>query len=268
MSIANTKRINIEAVLRVLILVLFALFFYEIIASGKVLLYVHPRIVPYIKLCMGAMILISIFMVGDIFKSVRGKVNTAPYILFIIPLIMAFALPAKPLESNSVPGKDLAITQEAQNLTQGNDNTGGPISNNFNTTSPAGDNNTNNIQMQGGTIVINDNNYAYLVEDISYNMDSYLGQKVQLVGFVIKDKDFNGNMFVTARFCMSCCTADLQPLGLICQYDKGSELKKDTWIKITGQMKKLNFKGQKIAVVDVENVVKVDKPKNEYVYPY
>lgn len=119
MHAIGSRRINIEAILRLVILLGFAIFFFSIIQSGKVELYVHPRIVPYIKFGIIAMISISLFTIRDIFKPKR-KVNVVPYLFFIIPLFLAFSLPAKSIDSTSMSFGDMKIVQQAKGTTSDN----------------------------------------------------------------------------------------------------------------------------------------------------
>jgi putative membrane protein len=76
------------------------------------------------------------------------------------------------------------------------------------------------------------------------------------------------NEFVPARFMMSCCTADLQPVGFLCRYEKASNLKNDTWIEVTGTIKITDYYGEKTPIIIVDKVEDATIPINEYVYPY
>lgn len=271
MQLVGSKKINIEAVLKLIILIGFALFFYYIIQTGKVLLYVNPRIVPYVKFGIVAMILLSLFIVPDIFKPKR-KPNIIPYVFFIIPLFMSFIFPAKSLDATSMAFGNINSTQQIINTTQSNvlnsnattdSNTG--ITANTDSTSDKVD---WGLQVQGDTIVMNDSNFVKWIQEISDNMGKYEGKKIELTGFVFKDKSFKANEFVPARFMMACCTADLQPVGFLSRYDRAAELKQDTWIKMTGKIEIVNYKGEKTPIIVAENIQKTAKPKSDYVYPY
>ncbi|WP_343216272.1 hypothetical protein [Clostridium frigoris] len=76
------------------------------------------------------------------------------------------------------------------------------------------------------------------------------------------------NEFVPARLMMTCCAADLAPVGLLANYDKAKDLKQDTWIKVTGKIKDLNYNGEKTPIIIVESIKNTEKPKIEYVYPF
>lgn len=269
MQLIRFKKINVEAVLQLIILIGFAFFFSYIIFTGKVLLYVTPRIVPYVKFAIVAMILFSLFIVGDIFKPKR-KANILPYLFFIIPLAMAFILPAKSMDSTSMSFSDINSTQQFLDTAKSNGSNNN-TSNNATTTVNAAskpDKEDFGLSMQGDTIVISSDNFVKWIQEIYDNMSVYEGKKIQLTGFVFKDKAYNKNEFVTARFMMSCCSADLQPVGLLCRYDKAAELNQDAWINLKGKIQIIDYKGEKIPIITPESIQKTEKPQNDYVYPY
>lgn len=67
---------------------------------------------------------------------------------------------------------------------------------------------------------------------------------------------------------MSCCTADLQPIGFLCRYNKAPELKPDTWLKVSGTIKTVDYNGEKTPIIIADKVEDAVKPINEYVYPF
>ena len=276
MQLVKSRKINIETVLQLIILIGFACFFYYIILTGKVLLYVTPRIVPYIKFGIVAMFLLSLFIVRDIFKPKR-KVNVTPYLFFIVPLFMAFILPAKSLDSTSMSFGDIKSTQKVVSTTNSNGSNNNiadqskTTGNNTTTTANTASNPNKEdfgLVLQGDTVVINSDNFVKWLQEICNNMGNYEGKKIQLTGFVFKDKTFKKNEFVPARLMMSCCSADLQPVGILCRYDKAAGLKQDTWITLTGKIEIVDYNGEKTPIIIAENIQKTEKPEKDYVYPY
>lgn len=286
-------KINIETLLKILILLCFAFFFYSIVQTGKVKLYVHPRIVPYVKFSIIVMLLIALCMLGDLFKSVRGKGNIAAYGVFIIPLIIAFVSPAQAL--NSASGKEVNLLQQTAKLQQkqkssnfdSSNNNSGNSNANSNASTAAGNNNIDvsaviqstpsptdlpnkQLTIQDNKTMVKQDNFVATLDQINQNPDRFVGKDIELEGFVFRDKGFQQNRFVTARFMISCCTADAQVVGLLCQYENISQYKTDTWVKISGKIKKIEFNGEQIPAVKVENIKTIDSPSNAqdgYVYP-
>lgn len=112
------SHVNIEAFVKLFVLLGFALFFFIIIQSGTAHLYVHPRIVPYMKFAIAAMGLISLFVARTVFRPQRKKANLAPYLFFILPLLAAFLLPAKAMDTASISGSNFRAAPIASNSAQ------------------------------------------------------------------------------------------------------------------------------------------------------
>ena len=99
-------------------------------------------------------------------------------------------------------------------------------------------------------------------------MGTYQGKRREVIGFVFRDNAVKDNEFAPARLLMVCCTADRQTVGMLCRYDKAKSLKQDSWVKVTGTIRIIDFKGQKIPTIEADNVVETARPKNDYVYPF
>ena len=296
-------RLNIDVVLKLIILLGFSLFFYITIINGTIQLFVHPRIVPFLKCGIVIMLIMSLFLLKDIFKRQRKKVNLYQYLFFIIPLIMAFTLPANEVNSGSVAfGSNTDAVASSNNTVQGKkpntdnydnlsgaDSLSGEASSNDNTdeNSLAYDTYTkensqdsdtlllesieednNSLKLQDDTIVIDDSNFVKWIDTIYNDPSKYEGKKITVTGFVFRDKQFKDNEFVPARMVMTCCAADMTVIGLLARYSKTQELRENSWFKFTGTLENDEFNGKNIPIINIETAERTAKPKNEYVYPY
>lgn len=120
-------------------------------------------------------------------------------------------------------------------------------------------------------ITVSNDDFSIWLSEIYVNMEKYKGYKVVMTGFVFKDPEiFKEDEFVTARLMMSCCVADLLPAGLICKYDKASELKKDSWVTVEGTlfMGQYEYDGQKYDDPQI-HVTKITSAEavEGYIYP-
>ena len=225
MQIVGFRRVNMEAILRVFILSGFALFFYSIIHSGKVQLYVHPRIVPYMEFGILAMVSISLFTLKEVFKPKRNF-NITPYLFFIITLFLAFSLPAKPIDSSSMSFGDMKIARQAKGTTanagsidmadnSSPDDGTSSTDNNLNSDNPASfEVNSSNydalaslarepsaraMKLQNGMVVMGDDNFVKWLQELDNNKEKYQGKKIQVIGFVFKNNHLKKNEFIPAR---------------------------------------------------------------------
>lgn len=274
-------RFNINIALKILLLLGFATFFLYTIFTGSVSLYVHPRIIPYMIFASIVMTIIAFLQLSNLFKSSKKKINSWPLLFFIIPLIIAFALPAKSFNSSTgtVGNVQLSGGENKTNNTVEPSQESGPTDNltgNNSGNSVSGSENTttnetskNGLQLQNGVLVMSDNNFYECMNEIYSNMDKYDGVQIEVVGFVFNDNEgFSDNEFVPARMMMTCCAADMVPVGFLCHYDKASGLKADAWVKVTGTIGKTQFDGETVPYIKAESVEKTEKPDVEYVYPY
>ncbi|MGG7099045.1 TIGR03943 family putative permease subunit [Clostridium sardiniense] len=112
-------------------------------------------------------------------------------------------------------------------------------------------------------MVLNSDNYSRLFQQLMQNPSSYKGEKIQTEGFIYKQKNFKNDEFVIAREVMTCCIADIQIAGPMCQYDKTVDLKENDWFRIEGT---IDIKDN-MPIIKVEKLTSVIKPKSEYIYP-
>ncbi len=87
------------------------------------------------------------------------------------------------------------------------------------------------------TITVSNEDFGLWISELYVNMEKYEGYTVSITGFVFKDsKELGENAFVPMRLMMSCCVADLMPVGLLCKYDKASQLENDSWVTVEGTL--------------------------------
>lgn len=289
MRYVNRTGINIEAVLKIAAMLGFSLFFYMVIETGNVRYYVHPRIIPYMKFGILGFTAISFFMAGEVFKVTRRNIRVGRYLIFIIPLILAFALPPKTVDSDSMSisriagsGKtgvtipDSGIQRESQpdiqpdmndNIDTGTDDSITNDDASAEVEEWSMENFGNLLKMQEDTIIMDDDSFAAWTAELFGSPEKYEGKKIQIVGFVFRNELFKQNEFVPARFMISCCAADMEPIGILCNYEKALQLKKESWVKVSGKIHQGAFQGEKMPVIAVEAIEPANKPENEFVYP-
>ncbi|MNP30527.1 hypothetical protein D3C76_1236030 [compost metagenome] len=128
---------------------------------------------------------------------------------------------------------------------------------------------TNNLDIQSAEeyIEITDVNYLDVMGNITNDLDSYVGKKIKIKGFVFKKEDMDKNNFVISRLYMSCCTADTQIVGYLCEYDQTeNSVKIDDWLEIDATIDKGNYGGELFPLLKITSLEKIDKLAEEYVY--
>src|SRR5471030_1070352 len=96
------KKLNIENIIKILILLGFSVFYFRIIVNNEIIKYVHPRIVPFVALGMIAMVIIALFLIKDSFHNKKKKFKLRNYIIFIIPLSMILFMQSASADSTTI----------------------------------------------------------------------------------------------------------------------------------------------------------------------
>ena len=96
----------------------------------------------------------------------------------------------------------------------------------------------------------------------------YADKTAQIIGFVTPDAGDPENVFYVARFVVTCCAVDAQPIG-VPVYLPNWQMKYDVddWVQVTGRFD-LNVSAaasDALAITPVE-ILPVEQPKDPYVY--
>jgi putative membrane protein len=117
------------------------------------------------------------------------------------------------------------------------------------------------------TITVDNGEFYQWIEEIFTNPDQYAGFSIKMTGFVFKDPEvFLPDEFVPARLVMSCCVADLIPLGMICKYEKNEELLDESWVTVEGVIVITEENGYREPQARITGVSPAEEIKG-YIYP-
>jgi uncharacterized repeat protein (TIGR03943 family) len=97
--------------------------------------------------------------------------------------------------------------------------------------------------------------------------DAYTGQKANVEGFVIHQKDLPNNYLMIARFVITCCAADAYPVALPVKLEGDrTTYKADAWFRVEGQMITETVGGRRQLVIQAQKLTEIPKPRNPYDY--
>ncbi|GAU76673.1 TIGR03943 family protein [Fusibacter sp. 3D3] len=284
MYIKGSKRINIEAVLKIAVLLGFAVLFSKMIASGEIHYYVHPRMVPYVKGGIGAMVVIALFTTKDVFR-MKQHINIAPYLFFLMPLVTGFVLPVKVMDATSFatgiqlsrkapaqvaiqPSKAPAIevaldsNQTFKEVTETPSTPSTPLSldkQSFSKTSQT-------VAALEGQV------FLKTVDKLSLDLDAVVGQEIELAGFIYLEEGFESNQFVVGRYVVTCCAADAEMYGILCVDDSELDHKANSWVRVKGIVEQTTYRRSyddqeiEMAQIRVKEIEIIAPPKEPYIY--
>ena len=115
-------------------------------------------------------------------------------------------------------------------------------------------------------IDLNEANYTNILKASNENIDSYIGVKVRVTGYVYRLIDFNDSQFVVARDMKLLNPSQSVIVGFLCESKKASKFSDGTWVEVVGKIKrgKLN---EELAILEVTSIREVSKPENVFVSP-
>ena len=103
--------------------------------------------------------------------------------------------------------------------------------------------------------------------DVYPEPDAYLGQKVSIQGFAVHPDDLGQNYLTLTRFVITCCAADVYPIGLPIKLPRDRvNFPPDQWFQVDGDMMTESMDGERKLVVRAETVTPIAEPQNPYEY--
>jgi uncharacterized repeat protein (TIGR03943 family) len=98
--------------------------------------------------------------------------------------------------------------------------------------------------------------------------DYFAGKAVDVTGFVTPDASDPANVFYIARFVVTCCAVDAQPVG-VPVYSPGwqDHYAVDSWVRATGSFaSNPSTAGEQSIVLQIDQITPVEQPSEPYVY--
>lgn len=243
------RKININEIVWLVLLAAFSIMFYILVYSGDLAYFIHPKMVKFTYFSVFILALMAIEQGFIIFKRTNKIKFKSGYLLFVFVLIIGLGVRPKGLEGEvaSTKGINLVNNYTKNNLTI-----------------------ENNIDRSSNLISINEKNYLMYLRDINVNIDKYMGKEITFTGFIYKDNSLEKDEFVSARMLISCCAADAEVIGFLCDYKDCEKLKIYGWTNIKGKLtSKIIYsdnKEVKIPLIQIDTINYIKEPVQKYIY--
>jgi putative membrane protein len=279
------KKLNLNELIWFLILMGFTCYFYMIISTNKINLYVHPKMVKYAKFALYFFIVLTVFQVKNIFSIRKNKRLKIGFMMFLIPLTLGFLFKSEGLSAYNVINKGFSLTSQLKintlkhkhitlddgtELCEHNDD---EYSHSVDDDYVLLEEPLDSVAIVEGEIIdMTSGNFINFYENIYGKPYEYVGRTINMKGFIYKQNGLNKDEFILSRILVSCCTADAQLVGLLCDYSKGEVLTEGTWVNIEGTLEQHEYKDAKSGEINVIPIIKVNKieqvevENNEYIY--
>ena len=270
------KKLNLNELIWFLILIGFTYYFYRIISTDKITLFVHPKMVKYVRFAVYFFIVLAIFQGKNIFSDKKNKTLKFGYIMFLIPLTLGVFLKADGISVDSVMDKGFSLTSQLKinalkhkhiiladgtEVCEHDEKEVYPIED---TDASLKKSLESVALMEDRMIDVTDENFINTYEDIYGSSYNYVGRGINMKGFIYKQKGLNKNEFILSRILVSCCAADAQLVGILCDYSGEKVFAAGTWVNIEGTLSEKEHKDSKSGEVSIIPIIKVNKiEKNE-----
>ncbi|MBU3191591.1 TIGR03943 family protein [Clostridium bowmanii] len=290
------KRLNLNELMWFLILIGFTCYFYMIISTNKLTLFVHPKMVKYVNFALYFFIVLVIFQGKNICELKKEKSFKFGYIMFLIPLFLGFLLKPEGVSVYSAINKGFSLTsqlkidalkhkhtvlEDGTEVCEHNDENTHVVENTSDIENTSAVEN-NNVKLpipiesisliKGETINVTNENFVNTYEDLYGNTKQNIGRRLYMKGFVYKQKGLDKDEFILARILVSCCAADAQLVGVLCDFPQVKEFTEGTWVNIEGILGQREYADSKngeisiIPIIKVNKIEKTDEQSNEYIY--
>jgi putative membrane protein len=248
---ARARAFNPQIFLEVICYAVFAALMFYLLQTGKYLIYVTPRMKPYLYFSAIVMILWAAAAISRVLRP-QNKTRSVHCFTLAIPILL-FLLPHSQLSTS-----DLSY------------NFGGadPFSDVSGISGAQTPYDLSGLDEEAQKITVANEDFYPWLSEIYEKLDQYQGFEISITGFVLNDPEmFAPDEFVPARLGMSCCVADLVPYGPICKYTGASELPPDSWVTVEGVIEPWDFDGWVEPVIIVTGITPAEAVEG-YIYPF
>ncbi|MBU3143526.1 TIGR03943 family putative permease subunit [Clostridium sp. CF012] len=284
------KKLNLNELIWFLILMGFTCYFYRIINTNKLTLFVHPKMVKYVKFALYFFIVLVIFQGKNILSFKKTKRVKLGYMMFLIPLLLGFLLKPVGISADTAINKGFSLTSQLKINTLKHKHSvledgtevcehDGENTHFVENTNVAENSNValknpieSNPLLKEKTINMTSENFINTYEEIYGSPHNYIGRSINMKGFIYKQKGLNKAEFILSRIVVSCCAADAQIVGILCDYSEEKIFPESTWVNIEGTLGERDYKDAKsgeisvIPIIKVSKVEKLDVQNNDYIY--
>lgn len=252
------KTFNFNCLIRVITLIFIIAATLALIISGRITLYLHPKMLIFLYIAIAFLSLMLISQLPLLFKEGKSGLNPV-YLAFIIPILLGVGSGAGSMEKNVSEKKGVVVSKDTTVYSNGGSKEG-PGEERSNPPLPR------EADAGGKAIVLNADNFLPVLNQLFNEPERFKGNRLVISGFAYNPKGFSDGQFAIARLTISCCAADAGVVGMICQAEEGQSYEPEQWYEVEGVMSSLTIEERTIPLLMIERSKAIEKPENIYVY--
>ncbi|EWG10268.1 TIGR03943 family putative permease subunit [Cytobacillus firmus] len=116
-------------------------------------------------------------------------------------------------------------------------------------------------------IKMDDKVFSLYYEEISKDIDKFIGREIEFQGFIYKEDGLDSNQLVISRFLITHCVADASMIGFLSEIEEAPELYDNMWVKVSGVIEKAAYNGTEMPMIKIKEWKEIEEPFIPYLYP-
>ena len=113
---------------------------------------------------------------------------------------------------------------------------------------------------------INSDNYANILQSVHDDLDSYVGMKIKIKGYIYRVIDFEENQFVIARdMYINEEKTQSVVVGFLSEFKNAKDFQDGEWVELTGNIEMGKYHNKDIPILKVTELQKTSIPEDPFV---
>ncbi|MDG5785893.1 TIGR03943 family protein [Evansella sp. AB-P1] len=264
-----------QQAVKAIVLLLFSGFIFMLHHTGEITKFINPQYTAFSQIASVIFLLLFFIQVPRIFISReqaedhdyctilgcnhemgdKRKVSLKTgvvYSIILLPLVTGLLFPYKELGAAEAVKRGICYT---------------PIQKHSSHSEVLETSNKTLDEMVRSPVLILDNfNFLDYVNNIITYPELFNEKPIELEGFILMDDTLSHHPLL-GRFLVTHCVADAHVTGLLLSNDDENLRNINGWVKVNGQIKRLETNGIEIPIIQVKEWKQIDQPEAPYIYP-
>lgn len=252
------RKLKISALLWFVLLWGYSFLFGGLIVSNKILLYLHPKMLPYAFFASVVLFVLGIVQLINWYRAKHVAKLSFGHALFTFPIVLLLIVSPEQLSVEIAQSKGAYVVSQ-------------PLSIGVDKNTLEEKKYTDNEEAEDVDLSA----YEFQKTVWQYFLDptDLVDETLVLEGFVAPYHDDDENTFLLARIIITCCAADAQTIGFKSVWIGETAIQEGDWVRVEGVLREtgiedeVSFDSNGTHVFEILNVEIIDAPENPYIYP-
>lgn len=280
------------ALVRIIICFGTALMLMTLIVTGRIGLFINPRLLPFVLVGTVLLVLLGMVQVWNAKSPALHPIGKWGYLMLLLPVATyLFAQPGaldasmatkkgvNYLSPEAMQAQQRVLTKEETELRQGNrspEETNGAAASeepDWDEAAEAGvidenpyyDNLLKEL-LAAPVITLEEDTYIDRLTTIQMYNDELSGKPTEVKGFVFRADNMPDDVILVSRYAMTCCAADASVIGIFASFPGSDTLKEGDWIEVNGPLSETTIDESRVPLVKADGYQVIEAPKDPYVY--